>query len=121
MHDAGLVSEVQFGGGFCTPSRVSLTPEQVVAYLSEGLDYVLGLQGIDPSEYEEWQATDGLALCMETPKSGKLCGNQVASQCDLPTWKNLHRNSYCHLHGGLQIIGIWYAMHQFLTRAVLRN
>ena len=100
MQDAGLVAEIRFGGGFCSQIRVELTPEQVIKYLDQGLDYVLRLQGIEPKEFEEWQRTDGLALCMETLKSGKLCGNQVRSQCDLKTWKLLHRNNYCHLHGG---------------------
>ena len=98
MQEADLVASVEFGGGFCRPTKVVLTPEQVISYLEEGLDYVLRLQGIEPVEYEEWRAADGRAMCMETLKSGKMCGNQVASQCDLPTWKRLHRNEYCRLH-----------------------
>lgn len=99
MQDAGLVAQVWFGGGFCTPTMVNLTPEQVIGYLEEGLDYVLRLQGIEPYEFKEWQQTNGRALCMQTLRSGKLCGNQVASQCSLDDWKRLHRNEYCHLHG----------------------
>ncbi len=95
-----MVVSVQFGGGFCRPTHVNLTPEQVVTYLEEGLDYVLRLQGIEPAEYEDWQASDGRALCMETLKGGNLCSNQVASQCDLPTRKKMHRNEYCRRHSG---------------------
>lgn len=98
MQNAGLVAEVRFGGGFCAQTRVELTPEQVIQYLDQGLGYVLRLQGIEPEEHEAWQASDGLALCMETLKNGKLCGNQVASQCSLDEWKRLHRNEYCHTH-----------------------
>lgn len=100
MQDAGLVAEVRFGGGFCSQTRVQLTPDQVIGYLEQGLDYVLRLQGIEPDEFEEWQQTDGRALCMETLKNGKLCGNQVASHCSLDDWKRLHRNEYCRTHGG---------------------
>lgn len=100
MNDGGMVNSVEFGGGFCSPTRVVLSPEQVIAYLDQGIDYVLRLQGIEPVEFEDWQSTDGRALCMETLKSGKLCGNQVASQCSLDEWKRLHRNEYCHTHGG---------------------
>lgn len=100
MRNADLIAEVRFGGGFCAETRVELTPEQVIEYLDKGLDYVFGLQGIEPNEFEEWQQTDGRALCMETLKNGKLCGNQVASQCSLDDWKLRHRNEYCSTHGG---------------------
>ncbi len=100
MADAGLAAEVRFGGGFCTETVVSLSPDQVIGYLSQGLDYVLRLQGIEPDEFEQWQQTDGLALCAQTLRNGSLCGNQVASQCSLTDWKRIHRNEYCHRHGG---------------------
>lgn len=100
MQDAGLDAVVEFGGGFCQVTYVSLTPQQVLRYLEEGLPYVLRLQGIEPEEFEEWQAHDGRALCKEILKSGKLCGNQVASQCSLDEWKRLHRNEYCRRHSG---------------------
>lgn len=99
MQDAGLVAEVRFGGGFCAQTRVKLTPDQVIKYLDQGMDYVLRLQGIEPEEFEEWQKTEGRALCMETLKNGKLCSNQVASQCSLDVWKRRHRNEYCRTHG----------------------
>jgi hypothetical protein len=98
MQNAGLVAEVSFGGGFCVPTRVELTPEQVILYLDQGLDYVMRLTGAEPEEYEEWQACHGKALCMETLKSGKPCGNQVASECSIDEWKRLHRNEYCKTH-----------------------
>lgn len=79
MQDAGLVASVEFGGGFCSTTKVELTPEQVVSYLEKGLDYVLRLQGIDTAEYEEWQATDGRAMCMETLKSGKFRDESLVS------------------------------------------
>lgn len=100
MNDMGLVASFEFGGGFCSPEQIKLSPEDVLAVLEHGQDHVLRLIGVEPAAFEEWQATDGRALCMERLKNGKLCGNQVASQCSLGTWQRLHRNAYCHRHGG---------------------
>ena len=89
---------VEFGGGFCRPTTISMTPVQMQNYLDQGEEYALGLIGVSLPEFESWHSTDGTALCMERLRSGKLCGNQVGLQLSLEKWKLLHRNECCHLH-----------------------
>lgn len=91
---------VEFGGGFCSPTHITMTPAQMQTCLEQGQEYALSLIGVSPSEYELWQSTDGTALCMERLRNGKQCGKQVGSQLDLESWKAQHRNDYCYLHSG---------------------
>lgn len=96
---------VELGGGFCSPTVISMTHAQMQTFLEQGRDYALGLIGVTPSEFELWQATDGTALCMERLRSGKLCGNQVGLQLPLEQWKGHHRRAYCYLHHGNGLSG----------------
>lgn len=100
VRDLGLKVTFEYGGGFCSWDYLHLTPEQVLASLEGGPEVVIRLLGVDPEEYALWRSSSGSALCGQRLKSGKLCGKQVASDCNLEDWKSLHRNRYCHLHRG---------------------
>jgi len=88
---------------FATPEggrTLYLTVEEAAAYDSDPDAYVAAYLGLSVAEYSEWLDLRGMPLCGARNRWGSLCRSIIGPMRDINEWRSLHRNDYCHAHGG---------------------
>lgn len=80
---------------------IMVTVEELAAYNADPDKFAAENFGLTVPQYEEWIAVDGAPLCGATTKAGKLCSVMLGRvQMGPDEWLALHREQYCHAHGG---------------------
>ncbi len=82
-----------------------LTDEERVAFDADPDGWAaLKLGCVSRSEYREWVALDGTALCGARTSKGKPCRQSVGGRIQLPVdqWRTAHRIKCCAAHAERQ-------------------
>lgn len=80
---------------------ITLSSRQALAYLEDPIGLTACSFGLSVSEYEQWVALDGRAVCGALTAKGRRCRNLVSGRTQLPAdlWKERH-GEFCAIHGG---------------------
>lgn len=98
LKNAGASISVSVGGGFSSQKIIELSPSDAILYIEKGSEVLETILGAPQKSLSSWMDSQGTALCMQTLKTGKQCGNIVGFQLPFDEYLRLHRNSYCHRH-----------------------
>lgn len=94
----GFYTSVPTPGGADT---IALSPGQALTYLNDPTGLAASYFGLSVSEYEQWVALDGRAICGAVTAKGRRCRNLVSGRTQLSAdmWKERH-GELCAIHGG---------------------
>jgi hypothetical protein len=95
---------IGFYASVATPAgaeTVALSAREALAYLDDPIGLTASFFGLSVSEYEQWVALDGRAICGKLTAKGRRCRNLVSGRTQLPAelWKERHGEP-CAIHGG---------------------
>ena len=88
----------QPGGG----GEMTLSPSDVLRYLSDKESVIANHLGVSPDEYMLWLDSEGTVFCSGTTKTGNRCRNMVSRpQLSIEEWVELTKQApRCKSHGG---------------------
>lgn len=97
-----------FYANVATPAgaeTVALSAREALAYLDDPAGLTASFFDLNVSEYEQWVALDGRAICGALTAKGRRCRNLVSGRTQLPAnlWKESHGEP-CAIHGGERVV-----------------
>lgn len=96
LTDAGATIWVQADAAGGT-RQFRLDPSDAADFLLDPRTWTAKQWGVMPTELDAWEENNHMPRCGARTKSGKRCGNRLASDCDPPQFVAVHGQP-CRVH-----------------------
>jgi hypothetical protein len=84
--------------------NVYLGEDEIAHYNADPDGFAARYFGLaDVEEYREWVASDGAPRCSEYTRKGTLCSTRIGGNWGVKYWRQHHRMTACHQHGGDEV------------------